>query len=235
MPATRRTRKTTERFDALAQNQSDLDRKQKQSKKAMAEKEARKRRNDENHYLKKLENILWANINDTATSTKPSLTFNPPFQASAPPQTRPIPPQTRPIPPQTRPIPSQNWTAPTISAPKIAGYLNKEGPGISSLEIEYPPNFVPSSGLVAPEFEFYFKNGDIVIHKKHSIEFFIAKKKEKKGTKFTLKKIYYNTSNETTKGNFMKILFTISPGVTAVLVKTIHDAAFDALRKRGII
>jgi hypothetical protein len=111
---------------------------------------------------------------------------------------------------QTRPILPQNLTPESsTSAPKIVFYKDKEGPGLHSLESEYQPNYASRTvGLVPSEFEeneFYMKNGDIVITKKHLIVLVIAKKRGKKGAKLTLKKIYMNTNNETTKRPLVKI------------------------------
>jgi len=140
---------------------------------------------------------------------------------------------------QTRPILPQNLTPESsTSAPKVVFYQDKEGPGLHSLESEYPPNYAGTVGLVPPKFqerEFCMKNGDFVIMKKHSFEFFIAKKKEKKGAKFTLKKIYMSTNNETTKRPLLQILFTLSPGITSIHPKIIRNDTLDALIKRGII
>ena len=232
MPATRRIRKTTQRFDALAQNQSDYDRAQIRFIKAKADKEARKKRKDEK--------VL--SSNNTTPSTEQSSTSirasNKEEQASDPLELPPLQ-----IDYSTS---RQNWLIqteeasqnPTTSDLKISGYLNKEGPGVHSLEIEYPPNDAADSGLVPPDFqerEFYLPNGDIVIMKKHSFEFFIAKKREKKVAKFSLKKIYFNTNYETTKRTEIKILFTLAPRYVLLHPIEIRDAAFDALIKRGLI
>ena len=208
MPATRRTRKATQRYDPLVQNQIDLERKQIQKLKTKVEKEARKTKR-----------------NSAASSIKPSIKKE--EQDSAPLQSTPL---------QNRPIAPQNLMPEASSSdPQIFFFQDKEGRGLHTLEMEYPPNHAAGGGLVPYEFEdhdFYEKNGDIIIMKKRSIEFTIAKKKEKKGAKFSFKKITFNTNYETTKRTSFKILFTLAPGLTSIHPHVLHKAAFDALTKR---
>ena len=211
MPATRRTRKTTQRYNPLVQNQNDSDSKKIQSAKTKAEKEAQKTKS-----------------NDTAPPTETSSTVIAPQkkeeQASAPLQSTPL---------QNRPIASQNLMPESSSSdPKMVFHQDKEGRGIHVLEIEYPPNSAVDFPMELEEHDLYMKNGEIILMKENSFVFFIAKKKQKKGAKFSLKKIIFDDNFETTKITSFKISFTISPGVTSIHPMVLHEAAFDAVVKR---
>jgi hypothetical protein len=211
MPATRRTRKTTQRYSPLVQNPSDSDRKKIESVKPKDEKEARKTKS-----------------NVTAPSAQPSSTVIPPQkkedQASAPLQSTPL---------QNRPIAPQNLLPESSSSdPKMVFHQDKEGRGIHVLEIEYPPNSALDFPIELEEHDLRFKNGDIILMKENSFVFFVAKKRQNKGAKLSLKKIVFDTNFETTKRTSWKISFTFSPGVASIHPSIVHEAAFDAVVKR---
>ena len=211
MPATRRTRKTTQRYNPLVQNQNDSESKKIQSAKTKAEKEAQKSKSK-----------------DTAPPTETSSTVIPPpkkeEQASAPLQSTPL--QNHPITPQNS-IPESS-----SSGLKIVFHQNKEGRGIHVLEFDYPPNSALDFPIELEEHDFRLKNGDIILMKENSFTFLVAKKRQKKDAKFLLKKIIFDSNSETTKRTDFKISFTFSPGVTSINPWIIHDAAFDAVVKR---
>jgi len=207
MPATRRARKATQRYNPLVQNQSDSDSKQMQSVKTKAEKEAQKTKS-----------------NDTAPSTSVIQPQKQEDQASDPLQSTPL---------QNCPVAPQNLLPQSSSSDlKMIFHQDKEGRGVHVLEVEYPPNSALDFPIELEEHDFHLKNGDIILMKEHSFEFIIAKKKEKKGAKFSLKKIIYDTNFETTKRTSFKISFTLSPGVTSFHPSILHDAAFDSVLKR---
>ena len=134
---------------------------------------------------------------------------------------------------QNRPIAPQNSIPESSSSgPKIIFHQNKEGRGVHVLEVEYPPNSALDFPIELEEHDFNFKNGDIILTKENSFKWFIAKKKEKKGAKFSLKKIIFDTNFETTKRTSWKISFTLSPGVTSIHPSIVYEAAFDAVVKR---
>jgi hypothetical protein len=100
------------------------------------------------------------------------------------------------------------------------------------LEFDYPPNSALDFPIELEEHNFRLKNGDIILMKKNSFTFLVAKKRQKKDAKFSLEKIIFDSNFETTKRTDFKISFTPSPGVTSINPWIIHDAAFDAVVKQ---